>query len=178
MDDEPKEWPGFRLADYALLNARQREVYNFHAIAALLARYGFATYPIRDDWNGGDMIARHMTESNRPIMTIQIKGRVTFDRKYIGKQLWIGFPLGADAIVYPHDEVLTEYTRVRAARNQALENSKAWSEDGTVHWAKPTEELMTLLERYRLSAILSGENRFVANFGDFEIMPADSPSDG
>ena len=68
----------FKKIDYTSLNAKQKEVHNFHHIAAVLARHGYASYPIRDDWNGGDMIARHMTDATREMLTIQIKGRVTF----------------------------------------------------------------------------------------------------
>src|SRR5689334_3681623 len=64
----------FEKVEYAELNGKQQEVHNFHQIAARLAQYGYATYPIRDDWNGGDMIARHMTHPKKPTLTIQVKG--------------------------------------------------------------------------------------------------------
>lgn len=161
----------FSKVDYSTLNARQQEVHNFHAIAALLARHGFATYAIRDDWNGGDMIARHMTDLRRPPMIIQVKSRVTFDRKYIDKQLWIGLPSGPDAYVYPHDEILTDYRRMRAARNQPLEASKAWSDGGCVHWPTPTEELRELLAPYLLRASPGDDDRFTIKAGDLEVLP-------
>ena len=105
---------GFEKVDYRKLNGRQQEVYNFHQIAALLVKYGYATYTIRDDWKGGDMFARHML-TGEP-MTIQIKSRLTFDQKYLGKALWIAFP-EADtqaAYLYPHDAVLNEYLDLRS----------------------------------------------------------------
>ncbi len=99
----------FAKLDYTSLNAKQKEVHNFHHIAAVLAKHGYASYPIRADWNGGDMIARHMTDTGREMLTIQIKGRLTFDRKYQGKKLWIRFPsqskdISVDGSVYifPH----------------------------------------------------------------------------
>ena len=49
----------FNQVEYSELNGRQKEVHNLHHIAARLAVYGYASYPIRDDWNGGDMIAHH-----------------------------------------------------------------------------------------------------------------------
>ena len=140
----------FHKVDNRQLNARQQEVYNFHHIAACLAKYGYATYVIRDDWSGGDMFARHMI-SGEP-MTIQIKSRITFDRKYIGKGLWIGFPEqdGQSVFVYPHDGVLNRYLAARQARNLPLEDNLAWERDGIAHWVKPTKELLTILQPYRL----------------------------
>jgi hypothetical protein len=167
----------FSKVDYSTLNARQQEVHNFHIIGALLARHGFATYPIRDDWNGGDMFARHMTDLKRGAMVIQIKSRVTFDRKYINKQLWIGFPFGVDAYVYPHDETLAEYRRLRAVRNQPLEASKAWSEGGCVHWPTPTEELRVLLAPYLLGAGSGEDDRFTIKAGDLEILSPGTAND-
>jgi hypothetical protein len=140
----------FSKIDYSQLNAKQQEVHNFHQIAARLAQYGYATYPIRDDWNGGDMIARHMTDTGRQTLTIQIKSRVTFGRKYQNKGLWIGFPLRETIYVYPHDDVLASYEKLRKTKGQPLDDSGAWSEGGLVHWAKPTKDLLAILAPYRL----------------------------
>ena len=138
----------FKKADYTKLDGKQKEVYNFHCVAALLAKCGFATYPIRDDWNGGDMIARHMTSGETII--IQLKSRMTFDKKYLGKRLWIGFPHGADAFVFPHDEFLKAYRTVRQKRGKSLDENDAWKTGGKVSWSSPTGELREMLEPYRL----------------------------
>jgi hypothetical protein len=147
---DPATSAGFKKIDYASLNAKQKEVFNFHHIAAVLAKYGFATYPIRDDWNGGDMIARHMTDVAQITLTIQLKSRVTFGRKYKNKKLWIAFPFGAAVYVYPHDKILAQYEKARTAKGLPLDDSGAWSEGGLVHWKKPTKELLEILEPYRL----------------------------
>lgn len=149
----------FKKISYTSLNAKQKEVHNFHHIAAVLARHGYASYPIRDDWNGGDMIARHMTDATREMLTIQIKGRVTFDQKYRNKNLWIGFPhqaAGAVAegiiYIYPHDEILARYGEVRAAKGQQpLEQTGAWQKDGLYSMGSPPKDLLEILEPYRLS---------------------------
>jgi hypothetical protein len=92
----------FQKADYGTLDARQQEVYNYHHIAATLARYGYASYPIRDDWNGGDMIARHMVGGTN--LVIQIKGRVTFAKNTAAK-------ISGSAFL-----PITEYTYTRMTR--------------------------------------------------------------
>jgi hypothetical protein len=150
----------FAMVDYTSLNAKQKEVHNFHHIAAVLAKHGYASYPIRDDWNGGDMIARHMTDPGREMLTIQIKGRLTFDRKYQNKGVWIGFPhqpAGATRdgtiYVYPHDEILAHYGEVRAAKGQQpLEQTGSWQKDGQYSWDSPTKDLLEMLRPYRLIA--------------------------
>jgi hypothetical protein len=38
---------------YAALNSRQREIFNFQKIAAILADYGFNCIKLADDWQGG-----------------------------------------------------------------------------------------------------------------------------
>jgi hypothetical protein len=40
----------FRRISYASLNARQKEVFNFHKVAATLADYGFNCIKLTDDW--------------------------------------------------------------------------------------------------------------------------------
>ena len=138
----------FKKTDYAKLDGRQKEVYNFHCVAALLAKCGFATYAIRDDWNGGDMFARHMTTN--ATMIVQLKSRMTFDKKYLGKDVWIGFPDGDGASVFPHDSFLEAYQSKRATRGRPLDDNDAWTADGKVSWASPTLELRQMLATYRL----------------------------
>ena len=50
----------FNKIDYENLNARQKEVFNFHKIAAMLADYGFNCLKLTDDWQGADFLAYQM----------------------------------------------------------------------------------------------------------------------
>lgn len=143
--------PEFAKVKYESLNARQKEAHNLYLIAARLAEYGYASYPIRDDWNGGDMIARHMTKPKEVPLTIQVKGRATFAKKYQDRDLWIAYRDGASVYLYPHDEVLNRYTAVRKKRNLPLDDNDAWATGGLVSWKKPTAELLRLLKPYELA---------------------------
>jgi hypothetical protein len=148
----------FQKVDYNTLNARQKEVHNFHHIAALLAKYGYATYLIRDDWNGGDMIARHMMDSAQPTLTIQIKSRLTFDKKYKGKQLWMCFPFREEdpqlrdvIFLFPYDEVFAGYEEFRKAKGlPPLESTDVWIKDGRYSWDSPSKDLLKMLQPYKL----------------------------
>ena len=43
--------------NYAELNSRQKEAYNFQKLAAALADYGFNCIKLSDDWQGADFLA-------------------------------------------------------------------------------------------------------------------------
>jgi hypothetical protein len=92
----------FEKIHYKNLNHRQKESYNYQKISAVLADYGFITYRMHDDYNGADF---HAVGINDEILKIQLKGRVTIERKYLGKQLYIGFPCHENWYLYPHDDI-------------------------------------------------------------------------
>src|SRR5690349_11145910 len=96
----------FSRISYAELNARQKENFNFQKISAVLADYGFVTIRLSDDWQGADFIAQHIDGSS--FLRIQLKGRLTFDEKYCGKDLYVAFFTEDDWYIYPHDELLRE----------------------------------------------------------------------
>ena len=65
---------------YADLNARQKENYNFQKVSAVLADFGFSTLRLTDDWQGADFIAQHV--DGETFLKVQLKGRLTFGKKY------------------------------------------------------------------------------------------------
>ncbi len=48
-----------RRISYSELNSRQREIFNFQKVAALLAEYGFNCIKLSDDWQSADFLAYH-----------------------------------------------------------------------------------------------------------------------
>ena len=93
---------------YDDLNAKQKEIYNFQKIAAALADYGFNCIKLQDDWLGADFLAYHKDGSRT--LRVQLKGRVTIDRKYLRRDLYIAFPFAEDGLrvwyLAPHDELV------------------------------------------------------------------------
>lgn len=79
---------------YDDLNAKQKEIYNFQKIAAALADYGFNCIKLQDDWLGADFLAYHKDGSQT--LRVQLKGRVTIDKKYLERDLYITFPFQED----------------------------------------------------------------------------------
>ncbi len=134
---------------YAQLNSRQKERYNFHKIAAVLADYGYSSISLDDDWQGADFIAQHIDGFN--FMKVQLKGRLSFYKKYIDKNIFIAFPYKNEWYLYNHDELMNEFLK-KFANNMAVSDS--WTaEDGFYTWNKLSKQIKALLDPYKLPPI-------------------------
>src|SRR5690554_3133070 len=74
---------------YAELNAKQKEIYNFQQVAALLAGYGFNCIKLADDWQGADFLAYHYKGDRT--LRVQLKGGLEIHKKYERKGLYMAF---------------------------------------------------------------------------------------
>jgi hypothetical protein len=111
--------------DYVKLNSKQKENYNFHKVASALADYGYNSLRLNDDWQGADFIAIN----GEDMIKVQLKGRFTIDKKYIGKEIYIAFIENNVIKLYIHDEA------VNMLSNNII-NSKSWSEKGGYSWGQ------------------------------------------
>ena len=111
--------------NYNKLNSKQKENYNFHKVASALADYGYNSLRFNDDWQGADFIAIN----GEDMIKIQLKGRFTVDKKYIGKEIYIAFIENNIIKLYIHDEA------VNMLSNNII-NSKSWSEKGGYSWGQ------------------------------------------
>jgi hypothetical protein len=127
--------------DYRTLNSRQQENFNFAKLGAVLADYGFAALRLSDDWKGADLIAVHVDGEHD--IKVQLKGRLTFERKYLGKALWIAFRHADAWYLYDHDAL---FARVK----DRIEQTTSWREYGGYSWPGPPDWSIPLLEEYRL----------------------------
>jgi hypothetical protein len=137
----------FTKIDYESLNSRQKESYNFQKASAVLADYGFTTILLSDDWNGADFIALRKDVDNKRLqdeaLFIQLKGRLTFDKKYMGKNLWVCFRNKEQFYLYPHDELLPEILKI-------IGRSKSWTVEGGYSFPSLGVAILKLLEPYRI----------------------------
>ena len=134
----------FTFVPYAKLNARQRENYNFHKIAARLADYGFNCLRLTDDWQGADFIACHVDGDT--FLKVQLKGRLVIDRKYLGKGIHIAF-FHTDAVyLYDHDRFVTFVE----ANGLIAGNTRNWVDPGIRSWPRPPAWALGYLEDFRL----------------------------
>ena len=125
------------------LNGRQKEIYNFQKSAALLADYGFNCIKLADDWQGADFLAHHF--DGKITLKVQLKARLTVDRKYIGQDLWMNFPSTGSWYLVPHDKLVETI-----GQNTNWLNTTSWQENGTYSDANPSPRLLEQLLRYRL----------------------------
>ena len=127
----------FKKVNYKDLNSKQKENYNFHKVSSKLADYGFNSMRLNDDWEGADFISINKDQ----MIKVQLKGRFTIDKKYIGKDIYISFLEDEKVKIYKHDdalEVIPENVKI----------SKSWSEVGNYSWGKTPEyfnDIITLL---------------------------------
>ena len=89
--------------NYKELNAKQKENYNYHKVSSLLADYGFSGILLSDDYNGADFLAMH---KDGQILRVQLKARVTIDKKYVAKDLYMAFPVKDRWCLIAHDTLL------------------------------------------------------------------------
>jgi len=129
--------------DYAQLNARQKENFNFLKVSAVLADYGFMTMRLSDDWQGADFIAQHVDGGT--FMKVQLKSRLAFGEKYKGKDLYVAFFHAGDWYLYPHDEVLE-----RVLAETTVGGTVSWMEHGGYSFPKISQQMRVLLEPYKI----------------------------
>ena len=133
----------FSRINYENLNARQKENFNFQKVSGVLAEYGFVALRLTDDWEDADFIAQNI--DGETFIKVQLKARLTFDKKYIGKSLYITFPEREEWYLYPHDEVLYRISDL----NQLI-NSDAWERSGLRHYRRIPNYCKELLSEYQI----------------------------
>ena len=130
---------------YVDLNSRQKENYNFQKVSAVLADFGFVTLRLTDDWQGADFIAQHI--DGETFLRVQLKGRLTFSRKYLDKDLYIAFEQKGTWYRYPHDELL----RTIIEEIGIIAGTRSWEERGNYSIGTLSRQLEELLEPYRIA---------------------------
>jgi hypothetical protein len=135
----------FKRVNYSELNARQQESFNFQKVSAVLADFGYSTMKLSDDWEGADFIAMHY--SDKSILKVQLKGRITFDKKYMGKDLFICFEDKTTSTwyLYPHDELCDKFSQ---SRN--FKNTISWTKNEMYSFSKLSKNDILELEKYSL----------------------------
>ena len=128
---------------YSTLNARQQENYNYQKISAILADYGFVTLRLNDDWQGADFIAQHV--DGETFLKVQLKGRLTFGQKYLGKDIYIAFQNNRIWYLFPHDELLE-----KILQETNIANTESWSVRGGYSYPYLSGKLMEWLTPYKI----------------------------
>jgi len=111
--------------NYDDLNACQKENYNYHKVASALADYGYDSMRLNNDWEGADFIAVNGDD----MIKVQLKGRLTADKKYLNKDLYIAFIEDGKVKLYKHDDIIP-------LMPESTLKSKSWAEEGAYSWGK------------------------------------------
>ena len=133
----------FVKVSYTKLNSRQRENYNFQKISAVLADYGFSTIRLSSDWQSADFIAQHL--GGTTFLKVQLKSRLTLEKKYIGRDLHVCFPSGRDWYLFPHDKLMR-----MVLDDSTIGHSASW-EKGAYSYRTLSRQMKQRLAPYRLS---------------------------
>ena len=140
----------FTRVEYSeLKKTKQKEIYNFQKISAILADYGFATIKLDNDWQGADFIAQHFDDGT--FFKVQLKGRLTFAKIYIGKNIYICFPHPSDPdkgqrdwYIFDHDELLYRSFLER------IKETDSWKIEGVYSYPDLSKDILALLSDYKL----------------------------
>ncbi len=95
----------FQLIKFSTLTTKQKEIYNFQKVSGLLADYGFNCIKLTDDWWGADSLAYH--KDGNQTLKVQLKSRITIEKKYEGKGLYMTFPIKGTWYLVAHAKLLS-----------------------------------------------------------------------
>ena len=133
----------FHRIKYRDLNSRQKENYNFQKVASELADYGFNCMWLNDDWQGADFIACHV--DGHTFIKVQLKGRLTFNKKYNGKDIWVTFNQNGQWYVYPHDQLQDELLDL-----ELMAGSESWDTRGSYSWPNLPKHITKHMKQYAI----------------------------
>lgn len=135
----------FTRIQYSELNGKQKEIFNFQKIAGLLADYGFNCIKLADDWQGADFLAYH--KDGEVTHRVQLKSRLTVDKRYMGKNLCIAFPLLQSWCLVEHDRLVS-----LVGSTTPWLRTESWLGKGCYHSASPSQDLVNALKSNVLGA--------------------------
>ena len=129
---------------YSELTAKQREIYNYQKVAAVLADYGFNCIKLDDDWQGADFLAYH--KDGETTLKVQLKGRgLSIDRKYLKKDLYLCFGSDEARYLIPHDELV----KIIGEKTNSLE-SPSWTKQHYYYSGNPSKAVLEAIAGYKL----------------------------
>lgn len=121
-----------------------REVINRNAVISLALDQGFNAFlPVYD--GGVDFILYR--ESDSMLRKVQLKGRWIIDRKYLGRDIWMAFPMAGEWYLMPHDEMVAQ------AEIEGVTKTASWIEGGAYSKPKPSVATISACSAYRLKEI-------------------------
>ena len=128
---------------YSELNGKQKEIFNFQKVAAELADFGFNCIKLADDWQGADFLAYH--KDGGDTLKVQLKARLTIDKKYIGKNIFMTFPIKNNWYLIAHKELVEI-----VGKNTSWLETDSWKNKGSYSSASPSKVLIEAIKHAKL----------------------------
>lgn len=120
------------------------EVSNRNTFVSLALATGYNAYlPVYDA--GIDFILYRETDG--AIRKVQLKSRWSVDKKYLGRDLWVAFPIDHEWHLAPHDEM------VRMAPASKFLETNSWKSGGLYYVPKPSKALVAACLPFRFGSI-------------------------
>lgn len=132
----------FNHIKYETLNKRQKENYNFQKIASKLADYGYNCLRLTDDWGGADFIAVHV---DGHAIKVQLKSRLSIEKQYNGKEIYIAFDENNQWYIYAHDQL-----RDQLLNMGKMSGTKSWEQKGKYNWSSIPKYLVEHITQYAI----------------------------
>lgn len=124
--------------------SQKREVVNRNTIVTLALGQGFNVFlPVYD--GGIDFIFYH--EGNNDLRHVQLKSRWAVHRKYIGRGIWIAFPISGEWYLVPHDKMVN-YLEAKSSGT-----SVSWTKYGSYSSGKPSKATIEAFQEYRFGSV-------------------------
>lgn len=132
---------------YDTLSSKEKESYNTAKLISEMAEYGYLEHMrVNGDKHGADIIFYRSSDCS--VLKVQLKGRLTFKKSYIGKELCVAFPIRQNNktswYLYDHDELLNV-----VLEQSNIASTSSWLENGSYSWPKIPQfvlENLTILE--------------------------------
>lgn len=125
--------------------AQIREVINRNVVVSLALEQSFNAFlPVYD--SGVDFILYR--EADGAVRKVQLKGRWMIDKKYVGRDIWVAFPIGDDWYLMPHDLMLEH-----AEADGKTLKSASWLEGGAYSKPKPSAVTVAQCAPYKFAPI-------------------------
>ena len=99
------------------------------------------------NWHGADFLAYHF--DGKTTLRVQLKSRLTINRKYSGQDLWMNFPAGGTWYLVPHDELVD-----LVGKTTNWLNTTSWRKHGGYSSASPSPALLGELRPFALDPTL------------------------
>ena len=81
-------------------------------------------------------------------MKVQLKGRLSIEKKYKGKNLFMTFPCKGSWYLVEHDQLVD-----LVEQNANWLNTTSWKDRGIYNSAAPNKHLLEALKNYKLEAL-------------------------